>query len=160
MRVRRALGAGVLASVIALLVAWGVRWATHATLDPARPLGRLLLPAAWAAWDDLALAAGVAAHVAGGALLGAGYAAVFEWVTRRAGVLVGLALAVPHAAVTGLAFAFVPLLRPGLFAAGPPGAFLAYGGVGATASLVVFVLVYGGMVGALYGRVGSDAGRG
>jgi hypothetical protein len=152
MRVRRALSAGVLASVAALLVAWGVRRATGATLDPAGSLGRLLLPASWAMWSSVVLTAGAVAHIAGGALLGLAYAAVFEWVTRRAGALVGLALAVPHAVVTGLAFAFLPLLRPELFAASPPGAFLAYGGAGATVSLLAFVLVYGALVGALYGR--------
>lgn len=155
MRVRRALGAGVLATVAALLVAGALRWATGATLDPAEPLGRLLLPESWTTWRGVALATGVVAHVVGGALLGVGYAAVFEWVTHRAGALVGLALAVPHAVVTGLAFAFFPLLRPALFAADPPGAFLEYGGAGAALSLVAFVLVYGTLVGTLYRWRGS-----
>jgi hypothetical protein len=158
-RVTRALGAGALAAVVAVLVAWTVRWATGATLDPAEPLGRLLLPGSWTTWRGAVPLAGAAAHVAGGALLGLAYAAVFEWVTHRAGALVGLALAVPHSVVTGLAFAFPPLLRPALFAASPPGVFLEYGGVGATASLVLFVLAYGGLVGVLYGSVGAEATR-
>ncbi|HEU4630324.1 MAG TPA: hypothetical protein VFS08_11310 [Gemmatimonadaceae bacterium] len=152
---RRALGAGALAAIVAVVVAWVVRWATGAALDPAEPLGRLLLPEAWTTWRGVALAAGTVAHVLGGAVLGVGYAAVFEWVTHRAGPLVGLALAVPHAVVTGLAFAFFPVLRPELFAAEPPGAFLQYGGAGSVVASAVFVLVYGALVGALYRRRGD-----
>ena len=98
--------------------------------------------------------------MAAGAPLALAYAAAFELATRRAGALVGLLLAVPHALVGGLALAFLPVLRPAEFAPRPPGAFLEYGGPWAVVALVVFVGVYGALLGALYGPVEGRRPRG
>ena len=150
MKVRRALAAGAVAALAAVTVAGLVRWFGGLGQGPVEPLGQLLLPDGWIGWVWLT---GAVAHVAAGAVLALGYAAVFEWVTRRGGTLVGLALAVPQALAGGLALAFLPVLRPATFAANPPGAFLEYGGAGAMVTFVVFVGVYGALVGLLYGGV-------
>lgn len=149
-KVGRALGAGAVAALAAVTVAGLMRWLGGVGQGPVEPLGQLILPEEWLGWAWLT---GAAAHVAGGALFALIYAAVFEWVTRRGGALVGLALAVPHALVAGLALAFLPVLRPAAFTANPPGAFLEYGGVGAVVAFFVFVGVYGALVGLLYGTV-------
>lgn len=80
------------------------------------------------------------------------YAAVFEWVTRRAGVMVGFAVALAHVVVAGIATGFLPAQR--LLDAGldPPGAFLEYRGLFAIMAFVIAHLLFGCIVGVLYGR--------
>jgi len=79
------------------------------------------------------------------------YAAVFEWIARRAGAFIGFAIAVPHALIAGMLIGFIPV--SGLVNAGisPPGAFLEYRGWLVTGAFVVAHLAFGAIVGALYG---------
>jgi hypothetical protein len=79
------------------------------------------------------------------------YAVVFEWIVRRAGALVGLAIAVPHAMIAGIVIGFLPV--SGMMNAGiaAPGAFLEYRGWAAIVTFVFAHLVFGAIVGALYG---------
>jgi uncharacterized membrane protein len=80
------------------------------------------------------------------------YGAIFEQVTRHAGAMIGLAIAIPHAIIAGLGVGFIPadpLLARNL---APPGAFLEYEGVWAALAFVCAHLVFGIVVGSLYGR--------
>jgi len=79
------------------------------------------------------------------------YAAVFEWLVRRAGALIGLAIAVPHAVIAGIVIGFLPvsgMLNAGIAA---PGAFLEYRGWVVIVTFVLAHVGFGAIVGALYG---------
>jgi hypothetical protein len=80
------------------------------------------------------------------------YAGIFEWILRRAGVLAGLAIALGHVVIAGIAVGFLPV--SGMLSAGmsPPGAFLEYRGWPVIGTFVVAHLVFGAIVGALYGQ--------
>lgn len=79
------------------------------------------------------------------------YAAVFEWIVRKAGALVGLAIAVPHAVIAGIVIGFLPVR--GMVDAGvsAPGAFLEYRGWAVIVTFVLAHFVFGAIVGAMYG---------
>lgn len=80
------------------------------------------------------------------------YAAIFEWVTRRAGAVVGFIIALGHVVVAGIAVGFIPASR--LIAADivPPGAFMEYRGLLVVTGFIVAHLVFGILVGTAYGR--------
>jgi len=101
--------------------------------------------------DALGLAVGFAANLVVALVAAFVYAAVFEWVTRRAGAIVGFLLAIPHMMLAGLVVGFLPaggLERYGLT---PPGGFLEYRGGWVVAAFVIAHLAFGVVVGALYG---------
>ena len=80
------------------------------------------------------------------------YAAIFEWVTQRAGAAVGLLVGIAHVVVAGVATGFLPagrLIEAGL---APPGAFMEYRGILVVVAFAVAHLAFGMTVGALYGR--------
>jgi hypothetical protein len=147
MRSRRAVLAGVVGGITVLAIVWAGGYASGANADlvaltAAIVLGRVTI-ATWIVGLCAQLAIAIVA-----ALL---YAAVFEWITRRAGVLIGLAIAVPHVVVAGLAVGFLPGDR--LIGAGiaPPGAFYEYRGFWCLAAFIAGHLVFGSIVGAMYG---------
>ena len=79
------------------------------------------------------------------------YAAVFEWLVRRADALIGLAIAVPHAVIAGIVIGFLPvsgMLNAGIAA---PGAFLEYRGWVVIVTFVLAHVGFGAIVGARYG---------
>ncbi len=90
-------------------------------------------------------------------LIGIAYGAVFENVTRRAGMAAGLSVSLVHLALggifVGLLGAMHPLV-PKLIAS--PGFFMsAYGGLGILA-FVAAHLSFGAIVGGLYGKVTGE----
>src|SRR5687767_1037005 len=87
------------------------------------------------------------------------YAWAFEHITHRAGAQVGLVFAVVHIIVAGIAMAAIPAMHPMI----PeqmmaPGAFMT--GMGATGVFLFALehLIYGGIVGAMYGPVRRAVG--
>jgi hypothetical protein len=80
------------------------------------------------------------------------YAAVFEWIVRRAGAVIGVAIALAHGVVAGIAVGFLPI--SGMVNAGmsPPGAFLEYRGWPVIVTFVLAHLAFGAIVGARYGE--------
>ena len=80
------------------------------------------------------------------------YAAIFEWIVRRAGALMGFAIALAHVAVAGIAVGFLPV--SGMLSAGmsPPGAFLEYRGWWVIGTFVLAHLAFGVIVGMVYGK--------
>jgi hypothetical protein len=85
------------------------------------------------------------------------YAAIFEWVTRRAGFWIGVAIAVPHLVIAGLIVGFLPadpLIAAGLRA---PGAFFEYEGVWAVIAFICAHLAFGAVVGTIYGATRHPA---
>ena len=80
------------------------------------------------------------------------YARIFEWVTRRAGALIGLAIAVPHVVIAGLSVGFLPAAPLVAHGIAPAGAFLEYEGGWAVVAFVCAHLAFGFLVGLLYGK--------
>jgi hypothetical protein len=80
------------------------------------------------------------------------YAAIFEWVVRRAGAVMGFLIALVHVVVAGIGVGFLPV--SGMLDAGisPPGAFLEYRGWWAIGTFVLAHLAFGVIVGIVYGE--------
>jgi hypothetical protein len=115
----------------------------------------LLGPPLTGAETGVSAALGFAVHLVASVLLGLGYCWVFER-TRSFGIVPGLILAVPHAVVTGIALAALPLVHPSYpeVEAAPRSFFAGYG----VSGVVVFFLLhllYGATVALVYryGRV-------
>jgi hypothetical protein len=101
--------------------------------------------------DAIGWLTGAAAQLIIAAIAGVVYAVIFEIVTRRAGALIGFAIAVPHAVVAGLAIGFIPVSRLIDAGIGPPGAFMEYRGAWVVATFVLAHLAFGTLMGSLYG---------
>lgn len=146
MRTWRAIVAGLAGGVLAIAIVQGAAWVSGGAGDLCGLLGAVVTgDAGTGAWI-----VGCAAQLAVAAVGGIAYAAIFEWVVRRAGALTGATIAVPHAIVAGLAMGFLPasrLLHAGVM---PPGAFMEYGGATVLAAFVAAHLAFGAAVGAIY----------
>lgn len=138
------LGAGVLAIVVIRLAGW--------LAGSDGDLCALVGVAVTGRTDTTSWLIGCAVQLGVAIVAAIVYAGIFEWVTRRAGALVGLVVAVPHVVIAGLSVGFLPGVR--LFDAGvlPPGAFLEYRGIIALCGFIAAHLLFGVVVGQLYGR--------
>ncbi len=148
MRLGRAIGAGIIGGIIVVAAIGVAGWITRANADLCR-LGGVILTGRM---DAAGWLAGAVAQLVIAIIAAIIYAAIFEWVTRRAGPLIGLAIAVPHVIVAGLAIGFVPAWRLIDAGIGPPGAFMEYRGPWVLVTFVLAHLVFGALVGKLYGR--------
>jgi hypothetical protein len=147
MKLGRAIGAGIAGGIIVVAAIDIVGWITGANSDLCR-LGGVILTGRL---DAVGWLAGAVAQLVIAIIAAIVYAAIFELVTRRAGPLIGLAIAVPHVIVAGLAIGFVPAWRLIDVAIGPPGAFMEYRGPWVVVTFVLAHLVFGALVGKLYG---------
>ncbi|MGM0575188.1 MAG: hypothetical protein ACQEXJ_05610 [Myxococcota bacterium] len=94
---------------------------------------------------------GLCIHVVAGAVFGLVYAAVFEYVTHRAGWGLGLGIGAVHTLVSGVVLGALPMvhpLMPGFL--DPPGMFMANLGVLGVAAFAALHLIFGALVGASY----------
>ncbi len=148
MKLGRAAGAGIVGGVIVVAAIDVAGWITGANADLCRLAGVILT----GRLDAVGWLAGAVAQFVIAIVAAIIYAAVFEGVTRRAGPLIGLAIAVPHVIVAGLGIGFVPAWRLIDAGIGPPGAFMEYRGPWVLATFVLAHLVFGALVGKLYGR--------
>lgn len=147
MKLGRAIVAGIAGGIVVVTAMSVSGWITDANADLCR-LGGVVLTGRL---DAIGWLAGAAAQLAVAIIAAIVYAAIFELVTRRAGPLVGLAIAVPHVIVAGLAMGFVPASRLIEAGIGPPGAFMEYRGAWVIATFVLAHLAFGALVGSLYG---------
>lgn len=79
------------------------------------------------------------------------YTVIFEYVTRRAGAMMGFIIGLGHVVVAGLVIGFMPgdrLLDAGVM---PPGAFMEYRGAVVLVGFLLAHLAFGTFVGATYG---------
>jgi hypothetical protein len=147
MKIGRAIVAGIVGGIVVVISMCVVGWLTGANSDLCLLGGAILT----GRLDAIGWLAGAAAQLAIAIIAALVYAAIFELVTRRAGPLIGLAIAVPHMVVAGLAMGFVPaapLIDTGI---GVPGAFMEYQGPWVIATFVLAHLAFGALVGRLYG---------
>ena len=147
MKLGRAIVAGIAGGIVVVTAMSVSGWITDTNGDLCR-LGGVALTGRL---DAIGWLAGAAAQLAVAIIAAIVYAAIFELVTRRAGPLVGLAIAVPHVIVAGLAMGFVPASRLIEAGIGPPGAFMEYRGPWVIATFVLAHLAFGALVGKLYG---------
>jgi len=150
MNVRKALIAGIVGGVAVTALAWFVRQ-MKIDLNTEMMLGTMVSSPGTAAW-----LIGFAMHIMVSALIALAYAWGFERVTHRAGVVVGLGFAVIHIIIAGLVMGIIPGMHPMIPEQMPaPGAFMANMGTTLVALFVIEHLIYGAIVGALYGPVVS-----
>jgi hypothetical protein len=145
-KVGRALLAGFVGAVVAVLSFLVAHLVLGPAADPSSLLGSIVFPAdPRAAW-----ALGALLQLIGGSIAGIAYAIVFEFVFRHAGALVGVAAAIPHVTIAGIAVAWMHVggtrNDPAL-----AGAFLAFNGVLTAAWFVATHLVLGAVIGLCYG---------
>jgi hypothetical protein len=144
----RAIRAGIEGAIVVVTALILVGWISGASSDLCRLGGVILM----GRLDVVGWLAGAAAQLVIAIIAAIIYAAIFEFVTRRAGPLIGLAIAVPHVIVAGLAVGFIPaapLIDAGI---GPPGAFMEFRGPWVVVTFVLAHLAFGALVGKLYGR--------
>jgi hypothetical protein len=97
---------------------------------------------------------GLFIHLMVSGLIALIYAWGFEHVTHRAGFLVGLGFAVVHTVIAGIVMGMMPMMHPMIpERMPPPGFFMANLGAMAAIAEVVLHLIYGAIVGGLYGPV-------
>jgi hypothetical protein len=103
---------------------------------------------------------GLVIHLMISALIALIYAWGFERVTHRAGVLIGLGFAVIHVVIAGVVMAIIPAMHPMIPEQMPaPGAFMTNMGGTFVALFVIEHLLYGAIVGAMYGPVEHPAAQ-
>jgi len=141
-------------AVMSLLMAGARAMGMQATLEMV--LGTMLgLAPGTGAW-----VVGFAMHLVISGLIALLYGWGFERLTRRADWQVGLGFGVVHAVIGGLVMGMVPAMHPLIPEQMPaPGAFMwNLGPMGVVAEMVLH-LIYGAIVGAMYGPVRTPGAR-
>jgi hypothetical protein len=150
MKVGRAVAAGLVGGVSMTILAWVVRQ-IGIDMNPEMMFGTMVSPAGMAAW-----LAGFAMHVILSVLIALLYAWGFEHVVHRSGLVAGLGFSLIHLVVAGAVMAMLPAIHPAIPEKMPaPGAFMANMGGTFVALFVLEHLLYGGIVGAMYGPVAT-----
>lgn len=97
---------------------------------------------------------GLFIHLMLSGLIALAYAVGFEYVAHRSGWLTGVGFSLIHIVIAGIVMATIPAIHPMIpEKMPPPGAFMAAMGPVYAFAFVLEHLVYGGVVGALYGPV-------
>jgi hypothetical protein len=95
---------------------------------------------------------GLFVHLMLSGLIALAYAVGFEYVAHRSGWLVGVGFSLVHIAIAGIVMAMIPAIHPMVPEKMPaPGAFMASMGPIYAFAFVLEHLIYGAIVGALYG---------
>ncbi len=149
MKTGRAILAGATGGLVMTVLAWIARQASL-DLNAEMMLGTMVVsPPGGTAW-----LVGFAMHMMLSVLIALIYAWGFEHVTHRAGVGIGLAFALVHIVIGGVVMAMIPAVHPMIPEQMPaPGAFLMNMGAAFTAFFVIEHLLYGAVVGGMYGAV-------
>jgi len=150
MKVGKALIAGIVGGVAMTLLAWLARQ-MGIGMNAEMMLGTMVSSPGNAAW-----LIGFAMHMMLSVAIAFIYAWGFEHVTHRAGVVVGLGFAVIHVIIGGMVMGIIPAMHPMIPEQMPaPGAFMANMGTTFVALFVIEHLMFGAIVGAMYGPVVS-----
>jgi hypothetical protein len=153
MKTGKAIVAGLVGGVAMTVLAWLVRLA-GLQMNAEMMLGSMVSSSPGATTWLI----GFVIHLMISALIALIYAWGFERVTHRAGAVVGLGFAVIHVIIAGFVMAMIPAIHPMIPESMPaPGAFMANMGATFIALFVIEHLLYGAIVGALYGPVEHPA---
>ena len=146
MKVGKAVSAGLAGGGAMTALAWLVRQ-MGIDMNAEMMLGTMVSSPGTAAW-----LIGFAMHMMLSAVIALIYAWGFERVTHRAGVVVGLGFAVIHVIIAGMVMGMIPAMHPMIPEQMPaPGAFMANMGATFAALFVIEHLIYGAIVGGIYG---------
>ena len=149
MKVGRAFAAGVMgALVMSFLIALARGLGMQVNLE--MMLGTMLGgPPSLSKW-----VMGFVMHLIIGGLWALLYAAGFEYLTHHASWVIGLGFAMIHALIAGVFMGIMPAIHPLIPAMMPaPGAFMAHLGLMGVIAEFMLHLIYGAIVGAMYGPV-------
>ncbi len=148
MRVGKAIIGGVVGGLAMTVLAWTARQA-GIEMNGEMMLGTMVSAPGTTAW-----LIGLLMHLMLSVLIALIYAVGFEHVTHRAGVAVGLGFAVIHVTIAGIVMAMIPAIHPMIPEQMPaPGAFLGNMGAIFVALFVLEHLLFGAIVGGMYGPV-------
>jgi hypothetical protein len=148
MKVVRAIVSGLIGAVIVYIVVYAAGAISGSPADLCLLLGAGITGSA----GVIAWLVGASGQLVIAAIAALVYAAIFEWVTQRAGAAVGLLVAIAHLVIAGIGVGFLPGERLISGHIAPPGAFMEYRGLLLIAAFCIAHLVFGTFVGALYGR--------
>ena len=149
MKYGKAFGAGVLGAVV-MTVMMAVARAMGMPANLEMMLGTMMGgPPSAAKW-----VIGFIIHLVDGGIFALIYAVGFEYLTHRAGWLVGAGFGFIRSLVAGLFMAMMPAMHPLIPEAMPaPGAFMSNLGLMGVIAEIMLHLIYGAIVGAMYGPV-------
>lgn len=143
MNIRRAFLAGLVGGLVMAVLA------KAGPVSVEMVLGTFLLPRGVGAW-----VLGLVIHLVLSGLIALVYAFGFERITHRASAAIGLGFSLVHFVIGGLALAAIPALHPLIpEEMRAPGMFMSGLGFGGVLLFLIEHLVYGAIVGQLYGRV-------
>lgn len=101
---------------------------------------------------------GFVMHLIISGIIGIIYAFGFEYITHRAGWLMGAAFSIVHGLIAGVLFTMIPAIHPLVPEKMPaPGAFMSNQGAMGVIAFFILHLIYGAVVGALYPPVQHHA---
>ena len=150
MKVGKAVSAGLAGGGAMTALAWLVRQ-MGIDMNAEMMLGTMVSSPGSAAW-----LIGFVMHMMLSVAIAFIYAWGFERVTHRAGAVVGLGFAVIHVILAGMVMGIIPAMHPMIPEQMPaPGAFMANMGTTFVALFVIEHLMFGTIVGAMYGPVVS-----
>lgn len=146
MRIGKAVTAGLIGAVAMTVITWMGRIFMGMPVNMEMMLGTMFgLPPAMAAW-----VIGFAMHLMAGAVFALIYAAIFEYVTHRAGWGIGAGIGVGHTIFSGFMMGAVPMMHPLIPEQMPaPGMFMVNVPMGVIAFFMLHI-IYGAIVGGMY----------
>lgn len=151
----RAFLAGVVGGLIMTIIMAFVRTTMMPDANPEMMLGTMTGSApGMATWIM-----GLIIHLVVSGMIALVYAVGFEYVTHRAGVLIGLGFAIIHIIIGGIVMGVMPMMHPMIpEQMPPPGAFMLGMGAMGAGLFVLEHFIYGAIVGAMYVPVHSQIG--
>ncbi len=149
MKAGRAFLAGAGGGAVMSLLMWMARTMMGMAANLEMMLGTLVADPSTTAW-----LIGLVMHLTISGAIALLYAWGFENVTHRAGWLAGVGFSIIHIVIGGLAMGMMPMMHPRMpNPISPPGAFLSNLGMMGIVAFVMMHVVYGAIVGAMYGPV-------
>lgn len=107
----------------------------------------------------VAFVVGLMMHLMISGLIALIYAWGFENVTHRAGWLVGVGFSIIHIIIGGIFMGMMPMMHPRMPPMDAPGAFMSGLGMMGVIAFVMLHMIYGAIVGAMYGPVAHPRSR-
>ncbi len=151
----RAFLAGVVGGLVMTIIMAFVRATMMPEANPEMMLGTMTGSApGMATWIM-----GLIIHLVVSGMIALVYAVGFEYVTHRAGVLIGLGFAIIHIIIGGIVMGLMPMMHPMIpEQMPPPGVFMSGMGAMGAGLFVLEHFIYGAIVGAMYVPVHSLIG--
>ncbi|MGH7957648.1 MAG: hypothetical protein ACREH8_11660, partial [Opitutaceae bacterium] len=148
MKTSKAIGAGIVGALVLTMIGWIARTFMGMPVNLEMMLGTMLgLAPGAGTWI-----VGLCIHLTAGVVFALIYAWCFEHFSHRAGVWTGVGYGVVHAIFSGMLMAMVPMMHPIVPEQMPaPGAFMSGLGAIGVIAFVMEHLIYGGIVGGMYG---------